>query len=145
MFKFIIHSEERWTGYRIGRNPDLYTPLPLINFGSSQVGQGVRYSARWVDHDWVSRIHKLIQFEFVNEGVGLQSVPVEEGRFFSLEDFIVESPCWVLWDVLIRWWRSRWRRRRRSPSRSLYSLQSRCYSELVWVQEVPCESMTHRW
>jgi hypothetical protein len=97
MLKFIVGSEERWTGYRIGQNPDLHTPLPLIDSGAHQVCQGMRYSTRRVDHNQVCRIHKLVEFEFVNESVGGLSVSVEDEGFFPLKGFVVESSCWDSW------------------------------------------------
>jgi hypothetical protein len=97
MLKFVVCGKEGWTRYRIGQNPDLHTPFPLINFGARQVGQGMCHSACGVDHDRVRRIHELVESKFMNESVGGLSVSVKDEGFFPLKGFVVESSCWDLW------------------------------------------------
>ena len=46
-------------------------------------------------HDRVRGVHKLIETEFVKESVGLLSVSIEDGQFFSLEGFFIPSN--LLW------------------------------------------------
>jgi hypothetical protein len=62
----------------------------------------VCYSACWVNHDRVRHIHELIESEFMNEGISFQLVPFKEEGFLSLKGFVIESPCWDLWDVQVQ-------------------------------------------
>jgi hypothetical protein len=94
MLKFGISGKVWQTRYRIGQDPDLYTPLPLIDSGSGHVGQGMRYFACRVDHDGVCRIHELIKSKFVNEGIGFLLISIEGEGFLPLEGFVIESPYW---------------------------------------------------
>ena len=51
----------------------------------------------WICHDGVCGIYELVETEFVEEPVGLFLVSVEDGRFFSLEGFVVSLDRIRLW------------------------------------------------
>ena len=113
------------------QNPVLCTLFPLINFRSIHVGEGVGDLLPWVCHDGVHGIHKLIKSKFMKEPVGLLSVSVEDGGFFSLKGFFIPSSqvCGI-WEPRQR--SRRWYWRRRSPNQCLNLLRNQCCcSELV--------------
>ena len=52
----------------------------------------------WIGHNGVHGVHELIEAEFVEKSVGLFSVSVKDGRFFSLEGFFISL------DRIQEWW-----------------------------------------
>ena len=95
-FEVVVNSHVRIGGRRVGQDPDLCVSFPLVDFGTFHVGQSVRDLLSSVCHNWVCGVDKLIQAEFVEKFIGLSSVSVKDGRFFSLEGvFISQDRIWL--------------------------------------------------
>ena len=54
-----------------------------------------------IGHDGVRGVYELVEAEFMEKFVGLFSVSVEDGRFLSLEEFLVSLDL-----IRVRWQRS---------------------------------------
>jgi hypothetical protein len=85
--------------------------FPFVNVWALYIGEGMGNFLPQVLHDGVCGIHELIKVEFVEELIGLLSVSVKGGGFFSLKGFVISSNrVWVPWELWWRSWRWRWRR-----------------------------------
>ena len=111
---------------------------------SGDMEQGRKCCNTWVLHNRVCGIHKLVESEFVKESVGLLSVSIKNGWFFSLKGFI--APYHRVQVLLELWWQSwRWCWRRWSLKWFLRWFRVWCRRpKLVSCQEGPRKRVTCR-
>ena len=68
-----------------GQDPVLHTSLPFVDVRAIHISEGMGDFLPWIRHDWVRSVHKLIESKFVEELIGVLSVSVKDGGFFSLK------------------------------------------------------------
>ena len=87
-----------------GQDPVLRALFPFVDVWAIYIGEGMGYFLPWIHHNWVRRVHELIEVQFLKEMISLLSVSFKDGGFSPLEWFFVYSD-WIRisWEL---WWRS---------------------------------------